>query len=216
MRVWRAPVAVGVTVGLMVVLLCAAVAGWWRWGEGDSVSEGAGGFSGPASTSASVSAPASTPAWMSGSATPPVAQAGPPDRVAPAPPPAAAVLAQVSAAGDRARRVALAPGPERAVSADELQARLAQNPAAVAATSAGKRVRVQGRLEGVELGEAGVVLLRLALAERPQGLRLVASPALAERAATWAQAGAAPPVLSLDCLSQGVMMGEWLLVDCLD
>ena len=78
------------------------------------------------------------------------------------------------------------------------------------------RVRVQGRLEAVELGEAGVVLLRLALADRPQGLRLVASPALAERAAAWAQAGAAPPVLSLDCLSQGVMMGEWLLVDCLD
>lgn len=196
MRVWRAPVAVGVTVGLMVVLLCAAVAGWWRWGEGDSVGAGAGDPSDPASSSAAVSSPTSTAV----SATPPVA----------------AVLAQVSAAGDRARRVALAPGPERAVSADELQARLAQNPAAVAATSAGKRVRVQGRLEGVELGEAGVVLLRLALAERPQGLRLVASPALAERAATWAQAGAAPPVLSLDCLSQGVMMGEWLLVDCLD
>ena len=102
------------------------------------------------------------------------------------------------------------------MSADELQARLAQNPAAVAATSVGTRVRVQGRLEAVELGEAGVVLLRLALADRPQGLRLVASPALAERAAAWAQAGAAPPVLSLDCLSQGVMMGEWLLVDCLD
>lgn len=212
MRVWRAPVAVGVTVGLMVVLLCAAVAGWWRWGEGDSVGAGAGDPSDPASSPAAVSSPTSTAV----SATPPVAQAGPPDRVAPAPPPAAAVLAQVSAAGDRARRVALAPGPERAVSADELQARLAQNPAAVAATSAGKRVRVQGRLEGVELGEAGVVLLRLALAERPQGLRLVASPALAERAATWAQAGAAPPELSLDCLSQGVMMGEWLLVDCLD
>ena len=198
------------------VLLCAAVTGWWLWGEGDTMSAGAGPASGAASISASVSTPASTLDSRPGSSTPPVAQAGPSDRVAPAQPPAAAVLAQLSAAGERARLAAPAPGRDRVVSADELQARLAQNAAAVAATSVGTRVRVQGRLEGVELGEAGVVLLRLALADRPQGLRLVASPALAERAAAWAQAGAAPPVLSLDCLSQGVMMGEWLLVDCLD
>jgi hypothetical protein len=93
-----------------------------------------------------------------------------------------------------------------------LQARVASDPAAVHAHTAGQRIRVRGRLEGVEEGEAGVAVMRLSVPDRPQGLRLVASPGMLERVRAWAPA----QEVTLDCLSQGVMMGEWLLVDCRD
>ena len=49
-----------------------------------------------------------------------------------------------------------------------------------------------------------------ALAGEAGTVRVVASPSLAQAAANWAP----PRAVALDCLSQGVMMGEWLLVDC--
>lgn len=194
--------------GLIAVLLCAAVTLRGQW-AGEEASSGA-----PPQRSALSTPSALLPPQAPGALDAAARGDAAVDRSA------AAVLERVSAVGERARRVA--PAPEQAVSAEALHASLgrlphpphpSQNPAA-AAPPAGTRVRVQGRLEGVELGEAGVVVLRLALPGRTQGLRLVASPAWAERAAAWAEPGASTPELSLDCLSQGVMMGEWLLVDC--
>ncbi len=95
-------------------------------------------------------------------------------------------------------------------SAESLQARVRRDPGAVHRQTAGQRLRLQGTLASVEAGEPGVVLLHLALEGEPATVRVVASPALAQVAPGWA----APKALSLDCLSQGVMMGEWLLVDC--
>lgn len=119
--------------------------------------------------------------------------------------PAAQVLDAVSQTGRQAKPAASAP-----VSADALKARVRQDPALVHRQTAGQRLRVQGQLAAVEAGEPGVVVLHLALAGQPGTVRMVASPALAQSAAAWVP----PRAVSLDCLSQGVMMGEWLLVDC--
>ena len=121
-------------------------------------------------------------------------------------PSAAQVLDGVAQLGRQARE-ASASAP---MSAESLLARVRQDPAAVHRQSAGQRLRLQGTLASVEEGEPGVVLLHLALAGEPGTVRVVASPALAQVAAGWA----VPRPVSLDCLSQGVMMGEWLLVDC--
>jgi hypothetical protein len=76
--------------------------------------------------------------------------------------------------------------------------------------TAGQRLRLQGTLASVEAGEPGVLVLHLALAGEAGTVRVVASPSLAQAAANWVP----PRAVALDCLSQGVMMGEWLLVDC--
>lgn len=120
--------------------------------------------------------------------------------------PATQVLDVVAQRGRRAG----ASSASAPLSAESLQARVRQDPAAVHRQTAGQRLRLQGTLASVEQGEPGVVLLHLALAGEPGTVRVVASPALAEVAPGWT----APRALSLDCLSQGVMMGEWLLVDC--
>lgn len=103
-----------------------------------------------------------------------------------------------------------APAASSALSAESLQARVRQDAAAVHRQTAGQRMRLQGSLAAVEAGEPGVVVLHLALADQPGTVRVVASPSLAQAAVSWAP----PKAVSLDCLSQGVMMGEWLLVDC--
>jgi len=103
-----------------------------------------------------------------------------------------------------------APAPSATVSAAALQARVRDDPAAVQKQTAGQRLRLSGTLAAVESGEPGVVVLHLALADPAATVRVVASPALATSAASWV----APRAVALDCLSQGVMMGEWLLVDC--
>ena len=133
------------------------------------------------------------------------------------PPPTAAptaeqVLAEVSRRGqlaDEARAAATARDAPTA-SPESLQARLKQDSAAVHRQTAGQRLRLQGALASIEAGEPGVVVLHLALPGEARTVRVVASPALASVAGTWAP----PRSVSLDCLSQGVMMGEWLLVDC--
>ena len=120
-------------------------------------------------------------------------------------PSAAQVLDGVA---QRGRHAAAAP-PAR-WSAESAQARVRQDPASVHRQMAGQRLRLSGSLASVEAGEPGVVVLHLALPGESQTVRVVASPALAPVAVGWAP----PKALSLDCLSQGVMMGEWLLVDC--
>lgn len=122
-----------------------------------------------------------------------------------APVSAAKVLDVVAERGQTA-----APAPSATVSAAALQARVRDDPAAVQKQTAGQRLRLSGTLAAVEAGEPGVVVLHLALADQAATVRVVASPALAASAASWV----APRAVALDCLSQGVMMGEWLLVDC--
>ncbi len=124
----------------------------------------------------------------------------------PAPLAAAQVIEVVAQRG----RQASAGNASAPLSAESLQARVRRDPGAVHRQTAGQRLRLQGTLASVEAGEPGVVLLHLALEGEPATVRVVASPALAQVAPGWA----APKALSLDCLSQGVMMGEWLLVDC--
>lgn len=118
------------------------------------------------------------------------------------------VLQEVAQRGRQAP--AAAPAPSKTVSADALQTQLRRDPAAAHRQSAGQRLRLQGSLASVELGEPGVVVLHLALADEPGTVRAVVSPDLAQAAAAWQP----PRAVSLDCLSQGVMMGEWLLADC--
>lgn len=125
-------------------------------------------------------------------------------------PTAPQVLEEVAQRGRQAAPAAPSTSASATLSADALQARVKQDPAAVHRQTAGQRLRLQGTLASVEAGEPGVVLLHLALAGEPGTVRVVASPGLAVAAAAWAP----PKALSLDCLSQGVMMGEWLLVDC--
>jgi hypothetical protein len=188
----------------MAVLLCAALTLQDRWGSVPGAGSGSGPGGAP-STLPDLAPPAAT------GAAPASTQAV---NGALARPDAVAVLAHVAEVGERARRAA--PAAPEPVSAEALQARVASDPTAVHAHTAGQRIRVRGRLEGVEEGEAGVAVMRLSLHDRPQGLRLVASPAMLERARAWARTGAPAEEVSLDCLSQGVMMGEWLLVDCRD
>lgn len=123
----------------------------------------------------------------------------------PAVPPAAQVLEDVAQRGRQAPQAASA-----TLSAESVQARVRQDAAAVHRQTAGQRLRLQGTLAAIEAGEPGVVVLHLALAGEPGTVRMVASPALAQVAASWVP----PRAVALDCLSQGVMMGEWLLVDC--
>lgn len=118
---------------------------------------------------------------------------------------AAQVLDVVAQRGRQA-----APAASAALSAESLQARVRHDAAAVHQQTAGQRLRLQGTLAAVEAGEPGVVVLHLAVAGQPDTVRMVASPALAAVAAAWVP----PKAVALDCLSQGVMMGEWLLVDC--
>lgn len=127
-------------------------------------------------------------------------------------PTAEQVLAEVSRRG-RLADEAPAAAAARLVppaSPESLQARLKQDPAAVHRQTVGQRLRVQGALASIEAGEPGVVVLHLAPPGEANTVRVVASPALAAVASTWVP----PRTVSLDCLSQGVMMGEWLLVDC--
>lgn len=125
-------------------------------------------------------------------------------------PTAPQVLEEVAQRGRQAAPVAPPTSASATLSADAMQARVRQDPAAVHRQTAGQRLRLQGTLASVESGEPGVVVLHLALAGELGTVRVVASPGLAVAAAAWAP----PKALSLDCLSQGVMMGEWLLVDC--
>ncbi len=123
-------------------------------------------------------------------------------------PPAAQVLEQVAQRGRQAPQAMTATSSP--LSAEALQAQVRRDAAAVHRQTAGQRLRLQGTLASVEAGEPGVLVLHLALAGDEGTVRMVASPSLAQAAASWAP----PRTVSLDCLSQGVMMGEWLLVDC--
>ena len=96
------------------------------------------------------------------------------------------------------------------VDVEALHARVRGNAAAVHRDTAGRRLRLQGQLSAVEQGEPGVAVMHLALADQAETVRVVAAPSLAATALAWSL----PRAVSLDCLSQGVMMGEWLLVDC--
>lgn len=125
-------------------------------------------------------------------------------------PTAPQVLEEVAQRGRQAASVAPATSASATLSAESLRERVRQDPATVHHQTAGQRLRLQGTLASVEAGEPGVVVLHLALTGEPGTVRVVASPSLAQAAAAWTP----PKALSLDCLSQGVMMGEWLLVDC--
>ncbi|MDO9237308.1 MAG: hypothetical protein Q7U28_14895 [Aquabacterium sp.] len=114
----------------------------------------------------------------------------------------------LEAVAHRGRQVAPASGAVQ--SAESLQTRVRQDPASVHRQSTGQRLRLQGTLALVEKGESGVVVLHLSLPDQSDSVQLVASPALAQTAAGWEP----PRNVTLDCLSQGVMMGAWLLVDC--
>ena len=195
---WQAPSVARARVWAPLGLLLVLAGGAWCWR--DAAWPGATGASGTASPGAGVIQP-----WPESTQALPVAvERANPGAQASAPA-AAQVLDEVAQRGRQARAATLA-----TQSAESLQARLRQDPAAVHRQTAGQRLRLQGALASVEAGEPGVVVLHLALADEPGTVRVVASPALAQVASTWAP----PKALSLDCLSQGVMMGEWLLVDC--
>lgn len=89
---------------------------------------------------------------------------------------------------------------------DQVQAR----PELIHRTRAGQRVALTGTLASIEQGSSGVLVLSLAVQGRTQGLRLVMAPDAADRALTLLLG----VEIRVDCLSQGVLMGEWLLADC--
>lgn len=128
--------------------------------------------------------------------------------VDPSGPAAAQVLEEVAQRGRQAPQAM--PPASAPLSAEALQSRVRRDAAAVHRQTAGQRLRLQGTLASLEPGEAGVLVLHLALAGEEGTVRVVASPSLAQTAASWSP----PRAVSLDCLSQGVMMGEWLLADC--
>lgn len=84
------------------------------------------------------------------------------------------------------------------------------HPELIHQTRAGQRVALTGTLASIEQGASGVLVLSLAVQGRMQGLRLVMAPDAAGHALTL-PLGAE---IRADCLSQGVLMGEWLLADC--
>ena len=120
---------------------------------------------------------------------------------------AAEVLEVVTRRGEAAARAA---GDQAPLTAEALHARVEGDAAGVHRATAGQRLRLRGQLSAVEPGEAGVAVLHLGLAGQAQTVRVVAAPSLVATAQAWSL----PRTVSLDCLSQGVMMGEWLLVDC--
>ncbi len=189
-RVW-APL------GLLLVLACGA----WFWRG--AAWPGAAGSPGGEAPAAGLIQP-----LPEATGTSPVAMDRVPQGVDPGGPVAAQVLEEVAQRGRQApQAMPLASAP---LSAEALQSRVRRDAAAVHRQTAGQRLRLQGALASVEPGEAGVLVLHLALAGEEGTVRMVASPSLAQAAASWAP----PRAVSLDCLSQGVMMGEWLLVDC--
>jgi hypothetical protein len=122
----------------------------------------------------------------------------------------AATAADVLVGVARRGEAATAASTRAPVDVEALHARVRGNAAAVHRDTAGQRLRLQGQLSAVEQGEPGVAVLHLALADQTETVRVVAAPSLAATALGWSL----PRAVSLDCLSQGVMMGEWLLVDC--
>lgn len=189
-------------IGLLFVLACGA------WFFGGTAWQGAPGESGsPTAGAPSIGLiqPSPEGADVAGAAP------APGDEVATSGGPTAhQVLEEVAQRGRQAAPLTPSTSASATLSADALRARVRQDPAAVHRQTAGQRLRLQGALASVEAGEPGVVVLHLALAGEPGTVRVVASPSLAQAAAAWAP----PKAVSLDCLSQGVMMGEWLLVDC--
>ena len=119
-----------------------------------------------------------------------------------------AIQRQLAAAGARAPAARASEGSVMTAQAmsDQVRAR----PELVHQTRAGQRVALTGSLASMERGAGGVVLLSLAVEGRTQGLRLVVAPHAADYAATLPLGGK----IQADCLSQGVLMGEWLLADC--
>lgn len=186
-RVW-APL------GLLLVLACGA---WFFRG---TAWQGAPGVSGGQAPVAGVTQAVPGQSEPNGALPDPDAKGE-----GPTVPPAAQVLEDVAQRGRQAPQAASA-----TLSAESVQARVRQDAAAVHRQTAGQRLRLQGTLAAIEAGEPGVVVLHLALAGEPGTVRMVASPALTQVAASWVP----PRAVALDCLSQGVMMGEWLLVDC--
>lgn len=119
-----------------------------------------------------------------------------------------AIQQQVAAAGARASAARTTEGAVMTAQAmsDQVQAR----PELIHRTRAGQRVALTGTLASIEQGTSGVLVLSLAVQGRTQGLRLVMASDGAGHALTL-------PLgveIRVDCLSQGVLMGEWLLADC--
>ncbi len=187
-RVW-APL------GLMLVLACGA------WFFGGMARQGEQGAPLPA---AGLIQPGPGEAEQAGAVQPLGGDAG--SGVASGEPVAAQVLEEVAQRGRQASQAM----SSSTLSAQALHARVRQDAAAVHRQTAGQRLRLQGTLASLEPGESGVLVLHLALAGDDGTVRVVASASLAQSAASWAP----PRAVALDCLSQGVMMGEWLLVDC--
>lgn len=189
--------------GLLFVLACGA---WFFHGTAWQGAPGEPGLPGAGTHSVGLIQPLPEAPDAAG-----VKQDAPPEKgSASAGPAAPQVLEEVAQRGRQAAQVARSTSASATLSADALQTRVRQDPAAVHRQTAGQRLRLQGALASVEAGEPGVVVLHLALAGEPGTVRVVASPALAQVASGWT----VPKAVSLDCLSQGVMMGEWLLADC--
>lgn len=183
--------------GLILVLACGA------WFFGGTASQHSPGVSPPAN---GLIRPGPGEPGQAGAAGSPLGDALPSAQGAG--PDAPQVLEEVA---QRGRQAPQATAPTSSpLSAEALQARVRQDAAAVHRQTAGQRLRLQGTLASVEAGEPGVLVLHLALAGEAGTVRVVASPSLAQAAASWAP----PRAVALDCLSQGVMMGEWLLADC--
>lgn len=75
----------------------------------------------------------------------------------------------------------------------------------------GRRVRLQGRVSQIEAGQGQVLLITLDEADERPGLRVVVN--MAEQPSR-ARPPALGHALGLDCLSQGLLMGEPVLGDC--
>ncbi|RZL01458.1 MAG: hypothetical protein EOP36_11570 [Rubrivivax sp.] len=97
------------------------------------------------------------------------------------------------------------------LSAQEVAQAYARAPQEADARFKGQRLSLQGRVDQTEAGQGQVLLITLGAGEGHAGLRAVVDMGT--------QAGHAPgPVagqaVSLDCLNQGLLMGEPVLSDC--
>lgn len=99
---------------------------------------------------------------------------------------------------------------EHSLSADAIAQAYARAPQEADARFKGQRLRLQGVVRQTEAGQGQVLLITLGTGEDP-GLRVVVN--MAEQSAR-ARAPALGHALELDCLNQGLLMGEPVWGDC--
>jgi hypothetical protein len=127
---------------------------------------------------------------------------------APSPSPSVVGVAVAPAASGSALP---AMAPDRApLPAHEVAQAVQAHPAAMDARYRQQRLPLTGVVDAAEAGEEGVVMLSLSLPGQNQGLRMV----MADGHQAVALALMPGQTVSVDCLDQGLVMGELVLADC--